>query len=101
MLSDTEEQITAYIFDVVRSTVPTLKLDDVFTAKVEIARDVKEELQKQMAEFGYSILQALVTDIDPEQKVFINLYHPDPYPCPYHDSEYPTLTLVPQPSSDR
>ena len=67
-LSDTAQQIRAYIFDVVRSSVPALKLDEVFTAKVEIARDVKEELSKQMSEFGYSILQALITDIDPEPK---------------------------------
>lgn len=43
-LTDTRAQITAYVFDVVRSTVPKLNLDEVFTSKVEIAQDVKEEL---------------------------------------------------------
>lgn len=68
-LADNKAQITAYVFDVVRSTVPKLNLDDVFTSKVEIAGDVKEELQKAMGEFGYQILQTLVTDIDPEARV--------------------------------
>lgn len=48
--------------------MPKLKLDEVFTAKVEIANDVKEELAKAMDDFGYTILQTLVTDIDPEQR---------------------------------
>ena len=62
-------QITAYIFDVVRSTVPKLPLDGVFTSKTEIAQDVRTELAKAMDDYGYAILQTLVTDIDPEQRV--------------------------------
>ena len=36
------------MFDVVRSTVPKMNLDDVFTSKEEIAQDVKEQLKKSM-----------------------------------------------------
>jgi len=54
---------------VVRSTVPKIKLDDVFETKEEIALAVKEELTKSMHDFGYTILQALITDIDPDPKV--------------------------------
>ena len=36
-LTDSREQIRSYIFDVVRSTVPRINLDDVFTTKEEIA----------------------------------------------------------------
>lgn len=37
--------------------------------KEEIAREVQDELSKAFAAFGYEILQALVTDIDPDPKV--------------------------------
>ena len=70
-LTDSREQIRSYIFDVVRSTVPRIILDDVFTTKEEIASEVKTMLEKSMTEFGYSIIQTLVTDIAPDQKVKI------------------------------
>jgi regulator of protease activity HflC (stomatin/prohibitin superfamily) len=70
-LTDSREQIRSYIFDVVRSTVPRIILDDVFTTKEEIASEVKSMLEKSMTEFGYRIIQTLVTDIAPDQKVKI------------------------------
>lgn len=68
-LQDPAEQITAFVFDVVRARVPKIKLDDVFFKKDEIADAVKEELSQTMDDFGYGIVKALVTDIDPDQKV--------------------------------
>merc|ERR1711966_31290 len=68
-LTDSREQIRAYVFDVVRSCVPKIILDDVFTQKEQIATSVKEELTKSMNSFGYSIINALVTDINPDNKV--------------------------------
>jgi len=68
-LSNPNEQITSYIFDVVRAQVPKLILDDVFEKKDNIAVAVKAELAEQMGEFGYDIIKALVTDIDPDAKV--------------------------------
>ncbi len=68
-LSEPGTQITAYVFDVVRARVPRLKLDDVFEKKDEIADAVKNELAHIMTEFGYGIVKALVTDIDPDHKV--------------------------------
>jgi regulator of protease activity HflC (stomatin/prohibitin superfamily) len=62
-------QITAYVFDVVRARVPKMELDDVFDRKDEIAIAVKQELSGEMDNFGYLIVQALVTDIDPDKKV--------------------------------
>jgi len=62
-------QITAYVFDTVRARVPKIELDDVFEHKDEIATAVKSELAEVMETFGYSIVQALVTDIDPDRKV--------------------------------
>lgn len=68
-LTDSVSQIKSYVFDVVRATVPKMNLDDVFTSKEEIASDVKSELTKSMGSFGYIIIQALVTDIEPAAKV--------------------------------
>lgn len=63
------DQIRSYVFDNVRASVPNMFLDDVFTAKAEIATNVKEELAKCMSSFGWEIVQALVTDIVPDAKV--------------------------------
>lgn len=68
-LTDSSSQIRSYVFDVVRASVPNINLDEVFTTKEEIAREVQDELSKAFAAFGYEILQALVTDIDPDPKV--------------------------------
>jgi regulator of protease activity HflC (stomatin/prohibitin superfamily) len=68
-LADADTQIRAFVFDVVRARVPKIKLDDVFEKKDEIADAVKSELQHVMDDFGYGIVKALVTDIDPDAKV--------------------------------
>ena len=68
-LNDPEAQIKSFVFDVVRARVPEIRLDDVFEKKDEIADAVKKELSETMGEFGYSILKALVADIDPDIKV--------------------------------
>jgi regulator of protease activity HflC (stomatin/prohibitin superfamily) len=62
-------QINAYVFDVVRSTVPKMLLDDVFESKDQIALQVKESLGKIMGDFGYFIHQVLVTDVTPNHRV--------------------------------
>lgn len=63
------DQITAYVFDVVRAEVPKLKLDDVFERKDDIAIAVKRELNEAMMTYGYDIINTLVTDIDPDMQV--------------------------------
>lgn len=63
------EQITSYVFDVVRAEVPKMKLDDVFVKKDDIAIAVKAELQDAMLDYGYDIIKTLVTDIDPDSQV--------------------------------
>ncbi len=68
-LQNPTEQITAYVFDVVRAEVPKLKLDDVFERKDDIAIAVRRELEEAMNEYGYGIVKALVTDIDPDHAV--------------------------------
>ncbi|MEN8775699.1 MAG: SPFH domain-containing protein [Polaribacter sp.] len=63
------DQITSYVFDVVRAEVPKMKLDDVFVKKDDIAIAVKSELNDAMMEYGYDIIKTLVTDIDPDAQV--------------------------------
>jgi regulator of protease activity HflC (stomatin/prohibitin superfamily) len=63
------DQITAYVFDVVRAEVPKLKLDDVFERKDDIAIAVKRELNEAMTTYGYDIINTLITDIDPDIQV--------------------------------
>ncbi len=64
-----QDQITSYVFDVVRAEVPKMKLDDVFEKKDDIANAVKRELNDAMINYGYDIIKALVTDIDPDAQV--------------------------------
>ena len=63
------DQITSYVFDVVRAEVPKMKLDDVFVKKDDIAIAVKREVQESMETYGYDIIKTLVTDIDPDAQV--------------------------------
>ena len=63
------DQITSYVFDVVRAEVPKMILDDVFLKKDDVAIAVKTELNEAMMEYGYDIIKTLVTDIDPDAQV--------------------------------
>ncbi|WP_185862179.1 SPFH domain-containing protein [Blattabacterium cuenoti] len=68
-LDNSHTQITSYIFDVVRAEVPKMRLDDVFERKDNIAIAVKGELEEAMLDYGYSIIKALVTDLEPDEQV--------------------------------
>lgn len=68
-LQNAQQQITSFVFDTVRARVPSIILDDLFEKKDEIASAVKTELDQVMDDFGYGIVKALVTDIDPDANV--------------------------------
>ena len=68
-LQNPHEQLTAYIFDLVRAEIPKMILDDVFEKKDDIAFAVKRDLKEAMLVYGYDIVKALVTDIDPDASV--------------------------------
>jgi len=68
-LTNPRTQIESYVYDVIRSTVPKIELDDVFTTKAEIAADIQESLKESMGAFGYQILSTPITDIDPDREV--------------------------------
>ena len=64
-----QDQITSYVFDVVRAEVPKMILDDVFEKKDDVAVAVKAELNDAMLNYGFDIIKTLVTDIDPDAQV--------------------------------
>jgi regulator of protease activity HflC (stomatin/prohibitin superfamily) len=68
-LSNPVPQIESHVLDIVRGQVPKMDLDHVFENKDAIALAVKEELSESMTNFGYGIQNALVTEIDPDDKV--------------------------------
>lgn len=68
-LDDASAQIRSFVFDVVRARVPNIQIDDVFKKKDDIADAVKNELSIMMSDFGYGIVKALVTDIEPDARV--------------------------------
>jgi regulator of protease activity HflC (stomatin/prohibitin superfamily) len=68
-LSDPVAQIKSYVEQVILGHVPGMTLDEVFASQSSIAAAVKEELDADMAAFGYEIVNVLVTDIVPDSKV--------------------------------
>ncbi len=74
-LMNPDQQISSYVFDTVRAIVPEMSVDSVFSEKEKIAQAVKERLGDAMEQFGYTILQALVNDIQPDAKVKAAMNH--------------------------
>lgn len=68
-LSDPKGQIQSYVFDVIRSTLPKMELDQAFESKQEIASAVLSQLKQTMKDYGYQILTSLVTDLSPDSRV--------------------------------
>lgn len=69
ILSDHRQQMRSYVYDVIRATLPTMTLDSAFEAKEEVSVTLKQHLEKVMSEYGYAIMQALVTDLTPDARV--------------------------------
>ena len=68
-LSNHEQQIVAYVQDNVRSSVANMALDDSFSSKDTIARNVAMSLRDNMAAYGWNFVNTLVTDIRPDSRV--------------------------------
>lgn len=68
-LSDHESQMRAYIYDVIRASLTQMNLDDAFESKEELSQNLKLHLQDVFNIYGFTILQALVTDLNPESTV--------------------------------
>jgi regulator of protease activity HflC (stomatin/prohibitin superfamily) len=68
-LTDPRNQIQSYVFDVVRSTVPKMELDEAFASKDIVAEAVLKQLKDVMGDYGFEIKNCLVTDLAPDNKV--------------------------------
>src|ERR1700751_4175791 len=67
-LEDPEVQMQAYAFDVVRSHIPSMDLDEAYADADTIAMHIQETLHRNMAEYGYEIVKALITNIEPDPR---------------------------------
>src|SRR6202045_2223600 len=68
-LDDPEVQMQSYAFDVVRSHIPSMDLDEAYADADTIAKHIQDTLHSNMADYGYEIVKALVTNIEPDQRV--------------------------------
>ncbi|AJI57578.1 SPFH domain / Band 7 family protein [Francisella philomiragia] len=68
-LTNARAQMESYVFDVIRSSLPRMSLDESFENKDAIALDIKKELSEEMSTYGYTIIKSLVVDINPEENV--------------------------------
>lgn len=68
-LDDPKKQIKTYVDNSVRSSVPNMTLDQVYSNKDQIANDVKEQLESTMEKYGFEIISTLITSVDPDKKV--------------------------------
>ena len=69
VLSDLQAQMRAYIFDTIRALLCHMTLDSAFETKEEISSHLKTHLQEVMSNYGFTIINALVTDLSPDIKV--------------------------------
>jgi hypothetical protein len=85
----------------VRSEVPRRTLDDAYESKEAVATAVKTALQTEMRRYGYEIVNALVTDLQPAREVLIRCARPPhrAHPAaPHRPTAAPRRTRPAQPS---
>lgn len=68
-LTNAGAQMESYVYDVIRSSLPRMSLDESFENKDAIALDIRKELSEEMSGYGYTIIKSLVVDINPEENV--------------------------------
>jgi regulator of protease activity HflC (stomatin/prohibitin superfamily) len=68
-LSDPLDQIRSYVDNVVRSRAPGSTLDELFADQDGLSSAVAEVLKDKMVGHGYTIVDTLITDIEPDSKV--------------------------------
>lgn len=61
--------IRAAVDNVVRSTVPTLDLDEAYSNKDTLCKDILQSIEACMDPYGYLIINALITDLAPDRSV--------------------------------
>jgi regulator of protease activity HflC (stomatin/prohibitin superfamily) len=72
-LADTNLQIRTYVYDVIRSTIPRMDLDQVFSSKTGISDTIFSRLQSVMKRYGYEVVSTLVARITPNELVKVSM----------------------------
>lgn len=67
--SNPSEQIRSFASNVIRGQVPKHGMDELFIIRDEMQKTLREELEEQMASYGFRIVATLITDIDPNNEV--------------------------------
>jgi regulator of protease activity HflC (stomatin/prohibitin superfamily) len=62
-------QIESYVYNCIRGKIPLYNLDDLFVERSTISKQLKEEVDHLMDSFGYDIMSALITEIEPARSV--------------------------------
>lgn len=68
-LSSPEQQIAAFVLNVVRTEVAKMDLKEVFEHQDTIGNAVNTALSIRMSEFGFEIMNSLINEIRPAQEV--------------------------------
>ena len=68
-LTNARIHMESYVFDVIRSSLLCMSLDESFENKDAIALDIKKELSEEMSTYGYTIIKSLAVGINPEESV--------------------------------
>ena len=69
LLNDPREQMKAYVYDVIRASLPAMELDHAFESKDSISQSLKHHLEEVMTSYGFTIIQALVIEMSPDSRV--------------------------------
>jgi regulator of protease activity HflC (stomatin/prohibitin superfamily) len=69
MLADPVSQMRDYLSDALRSSIPSYSLDEVFSKKDDIARDVNVNVAGTMRGYGWMLVSTLITGINLPQSV--------------------------------
>jgi len=64
-----ERMIRAEVDSILRSTLPTMDLDDAYSAKEKMNAGILASVRAAMSPYGYDIMKVLITDLSPEASV--------------------------------
>lgn len=68
-LDDPSKQMKSYIDSSVRSVSSSMTLSDIFSSYDEIGHNVLSHLSNKMNQYGYTIENTLITEIEPDRKI--------------------------------
>jgi regulator of protease activity HflC (stomatin/prohibitin superfamily) len=69
VLEDVYKQVDAFVAAVVRTQVPHWTIDELFEHTHQISQEVEATIRKQMDQFGFHVLKALIIEVTPNADV--------------------------------